>query len=355
MPPDQGPADPKSARVTPPGPVTPSPVPRWFPPPRPIASRKAPLFATTPPAVFPVILGMLGLGLALRRACQGLDLGGGALAGLVEAALGALFALWLFAVLALKVKLWRRPGVLLEDLRPLPGRAGMAAATMSGMAAAGVLIPYAPGAALVLVLVALLAHGLLALLVIWVMRAQGAEGAEVNPTWHLSFVGFIVAAPVLAQLGWSGAATAILWPTLAVALGIWALSLLQLLRRIPPAPLRAMLAIHLSPAALCSTTAALVGDAFLAQLLAALAILIALALLASARWVLQAGFSPIWGALTFPMATFCTALMLQGGAVFTLGAALAVVALPAVGLIGWKVLKLWPNGRLAALTNAATA
>lgn len=343
------PSKPDMPRLTPPGAA-----PRWFPPPK-FPPRKARGFAATPPAVFPVILGMLGLGLALRRACQGLDLGGGLTPGLVEAALGALFGLWLFAVLALKIKLLRRPGVLLEDLRPLPGRAGMAAATMSGMAAAGVMIPYAPQLAAVLAFAALLAHGILAVVLVMVMLRQGPEGLVPNPAWHLSFVGFIVAAPVLTQLGWTASATVILWLTLPLALVIWALSLVQLIRRIPPAPLRPLLAIHPSAAALLSTTAALLGHDLLAQALLALASALVLAMIAGARWMLQSGFTPLWGALTFPLATFCTALLLQGGAVETLGAGLTVLAIPLVGLIGWKVLKLWPQGRLAALTNAAEA
>ncbi|MBL9056147.1 MAG: hypothetical protein JNJ84_07720, partial [Rhodobacteraceae bacterium] len=65
--------------------------PKSFPPPE-FPPRRPALFARTPPAVFPVILGLLGLGLALRRALAALQLPG----GLVEAALGALLVLWAF-------------------------------------------------------------------------------------------------------------------------------------------------------------------------------------------------------------------------------------------------------------------
>ena len=124
--------------------------PKAFPPPE-FPPRRAAAFARTPPAVFPVILGLLGLGLALRQALAALQLPG----GLVEAALGALLVLWAFGWLALAVKVARRPGVLAEDMRVLPGRAGLAAASMSGMAAASVLLPYAPGVALAVALAAL--------------------------------------------------------------------------------------------------------------------------------------------------------------------------------------------------------
>ena len=59
------------------------------------------------------------------------------------------------AITALFAKILRRVGVLVEDLRVLPGRSGLSAATMSGMAAGAVLVPYAPGLALGLVVAAL--------------------------------------------------------------------------------------------------------------------------------------------------------------------------------------------------------
>ena len=76
-----------------------------------------------PPAVFPVIMGAVGLGLALRRGLEAFGLP----SGLAEMFLGVSVALWLFAATGYAVKLMRRPSVLLDDLRVLPGRAGIAA------------------------------------------------------------------------------------------------------------------------------------------------------------------------------------------------------------------------------------
>ena len=42
-------------------------------------------------------------------------------------------------------------------------------------------------------------------------------------------------------------ASALLWATLPIAALIWGISLAQLIGRIPPAPLRPLLAIHLAP------------------------------------------------------------------------------------------------------------
>ena len=78
--------------------------PPQFPPPQ-FPQRKPKLFATTPPALFPVLLGLLGLGLALRKAAS--------VTGLpeapVEAVLGALIGLWGFAAIALTVKVSAAP------------------------------------------------------------------------------------------------------------------------------------------------------------------------------------------------------------------------------------------------------
>lgn len=323
--------------------------PPRFPPPQ-FPMRKPKLFATTPPALFLVLLGLLGLGLALRKAAHVTGLPGEP----VEALLGALLGLWVFAVLALKVKVIRRPMVLLEDMRPLPGRAGLAAAAMSGMAVSAVLAPYAPRVALVLVLASLVAHAVLAGLLILVL-AREPEGKTVNPTWHLSFVGFIVAAPVLLQLGWPGLAKVIFALTFMAALGIGLLSAVQLTRRVPPAPLRPMLALHLFAASLLATAASLIGQDLLALVLALPAALILAALVASARWLLASGFTPLWGALTFPLSACATAFLTLGGSFTAPGLILTLASLALIPPIAWQVLRLWPGGRLAAHTNAAEA
>ena len=317
--------------------------------------RKPKLFARTPPAIFPSILGLLGLGLAARKGVAVLGMQDSALGGMVEAALGALTFLWLFALVALTAKVIRRFGVIFEDLKVLPGRAGLATSTMSGMAAAAVLVPYAPALALVLVLASLLAHGIVAVLLIVTLQGMAPEARAVNPTWHLSFVGFIVGAAPLAMLGQTGLAAVVFWSALATALVIWALSLRQALHMLPPPPLRPFLAIHLAPAALLSLGAAAIGLADLSLALAALGMVIFLALLSAARWITAAGFSPVWGSFTFPLASFANALLTQGGSWEWPGMVVLTLALGIVPAIAWNVLKLWPGNRLAGKTNAAEA
>lgn len=330
--------------------MTVEPRPKRYPPPE-FPPRQPALFARTPPAVFPVILGLLGLAAALRLGLgrMGWDMGpGDLLAGLVV-------PLWAFAALAYAVKVARRPRVVVEDLRVLPGRSGLAAMTMGGMASAGLVAAYSTTAAAVLLVTALAGHAVLAVLLVRLLLSLPPEARAVNPTLHLSLVGFIVgAAPALA-LGWGGLAAALFWMALPVALAIWSLSALQFARLVPPPPLRPLLSIHLAPAALLATVAGLLGMQGLAMVFLGLGSGYALVLLASGRWVTAAGPSALWGAFTFPLAALATAMLVAGGVWLWPGLALAAVGLGVIPAIAWWVLKRWPGGKLAAVTNAAEA
>lgn len=324
------------------------PRPKIYPPPQ-FPPGKAARFARMPPAVFPAILGLFGLGLALRRGLEAAGLPGGA----GEAVLGAVAGLWAFAVFAYGAKMARRGSVILDDLKVLPGRMGLAAATMGGMALAAALAPFAPGAARAVLAGALLAHLGLALLTIRILRALPPEGRGVNPGWHLSFVGFIVGGLAAPGVGWPLLAVVLFWGCGAVAVVIWVLSAAQFARRIPPAPLRPLLAVHLAPASLLATVGALAGVPVLPWVAVGLGGVVLLALVMSARWVLEAGFSAMWAAFTFPLAAYASALFVTGFEVA--GMAVLVVALAVVPVIAWRVLTLWGSGQLAARTNAAEA
>lgn len=322
--------------------------PKIYPPPE-FPPRQPARFARTPPAVFPVILGLFGLGLALRR---GLD-AAGLPVGLADAVLGAVALLWAYAVFAYGAKMARRVSVVLDDLKVLPGRMGLAAMTMGGMALAAALAPFAVGLAQAVLVVALLAHLILAAVTIWVLVRLPAEARVVNPGWHLSFVGFIVGGIAAPWVGWPGLAVVLVWTTGAVALVIWGASAVQLLRRIPPAPLRPLLAIHLAPASLLATVGAGVGVPVLPMVALALGAVILSALVISARWVLEAGFTAMWGALTFPLVAYASALFALG--LDLPGMGVLVVALGVVPVIAWRVITMWGSGQLAARTNAAEA
>jgi tellurite resistance protein len=329
---------------------------RTIPPPRLKTEPHPGLFRRTPPAVFPPILGLFGLGIAWRPG-QGAF---GVPAAPVEGFLGAVTLIFLFALLAYGVKVILRPRVLTEDFRVLPGRGGLAALTMCLMMLAAVLVPYAPGVAAWLLAGGVVLHAFVAIAALRLYFGGPEETRQVTPIMHLTFVGFIVAPLAAVPLGMALMSSLILWYCLAAAILIWAAGLRPLLARTAPAPLRPLQAIHLAPAALTGTAAHLLGLATLGTALAVLATFLFALLVLRARWLTEAGFSGFWSAFTFPLAAyagvlFLTAQSLGSGPVRTLAGLVLIAATLIIPPIAFKVMQLWAKGTLAQKTNAATA
>ena len=335
----------------------PTPPPRFSSPPPP-APRPG-LWRRTPPAIFPAVLGLLGLGLAWRQGAVAYLLPPGP----VEAALGASLLTYLFCLVAYGAKIMRRPCVLIDEVQTLPGRAGIAALSISMMLSAAVLWPHAPGPGRVVLFAALGLHGVFAAVIVGQVVRAPAEQRPVTPLWHLHFVGFIVGGLAAEPMGMERLAANLLAATLPVAAAIWAISAWQFLRRVPPAPLRPLLAIHLAPASLFASVAAVLGLPGVAFGFAVLSVVIFVVLVASVRWLCAAGFSPFWGAFTFPIAAFAGAMMLQATPTVLIdmmgfdpaapfwrlfGALALVLATGAVPWIVFRVLREWARGTLAA-------
>jgi len=316
----------------------------------------APRWRKTPPALFPPVLGLFGLTMAWLRAPELFAVP----AAIGQILAGAMVLFYLYAGGHYVAKLAARPAVVAEDLKTLPGRAGLAALTMSGMLLAAVLAPYAAGLAKVVLVLAAAGHAAVLALVIAGLLAAPAEGRKVTPVFHLTFVGLIVSAIPAVQLGWHGYAEIIFWVTLAAAVVIWALSALQFARETPPPPLRPLLAIHLAPASLMGTVAYLLQKPDLGFAFGLFALALFVALLVSILWITKAGFTPFWGAFTFPLAAFSSLMMIAAGAgygeLYRIIGGLALIA--ATFFIPWvalKVTQMWLKGGLAAKTNAAVA
>ncbi|MGY6696305.1 MAG: SLAC1 family transporter [Roseinatronobacter sp.] len=323
------------------------------PMPPPLRLPKPGLWRNTPPAVFPPVLGLFGLGLGWRAAASSY----GITPAIGDLILGATTLLFLFTLLAYGIKFLRRPRVLLEDMQVLPGRAGLAAASLSLMLLAASLAPLMPDLALGLVIIAFGAHVAIVLLFLHVLRLGPPEARNVSPVFHLTFVGFIVAGVPAVALGLDDAARALVWATLLPAGVIWGVSLRQFLKKAPPPPLRPLLTIHLAPACLLGIVAH--GSGMPASTaFSAVAVILFVVFLASVRWLTVVGFSALWGAFTFPVAAFATAMVTVSGGqgaigLFAVGAlVLATLVVPA---ITFRVFKLWAEGKLAAKTNSAEA
>jgi len=320
------------------------------------ARRKAPRWRRTPPAIFPPILGLWGLATGWSRTPDAF----GMPAGIGQILMGAMVLLFLYTGGTYLAKIIARPGVVVEDLKVLPGRAGLAALTMSTMFLGMAFIPYWPPLAKVILAIGIAGHAIVLALVIRNLLKGPAEGRVVTPVFHLTFVGFIVSPLGALQLGWITYSQIVFWATFAMALAIWAASAVQFARQSVPAPLRPLMAIHLAPASLLGLVAMNLGMGGLGLGLGLFAIVILAALLIGGRWITAAGFSPFWGAFTFPLASFASLMMVLGaagyGEIFRYLGGIALVA--ATFFIPWiasKVLQLWIKGVLAEKTNSATA
>lgn len=312
------------------------------------------LWRSTPPAVFPPIMGLFGLGLAWRRA-EGAFGTPSAIADLV---LGVVSLCFLFFVVSYAGKFIFRPRVLLEDLRVLPGMAGLSAMSLSAMLMAAGVSPFAPVAAAATLIGALVVHLAIAGLALWQLLAGPAEGRVVSPVWHLVFVGFIIAPLAALPLEFDGLALLCFLATMPVAAAIYVMSAVQAVRRETPAPLRPLLAIHLAPLSLFGTVAALMGYQSIALGFAVVATALTALLLGRLRSLLAAGFSPFWGAFTFPLAAYASLLLLiedQGDVATIAGGLVLAAATLAIPLIAARVLRVWSTGMLAARTNSAVA
>ncbi|MBZ4023011.1 hypothetical protein CKO11_11125 [Rhodobacter sp. TJ_12] len=309
------------------------------------------LWRRTPPAIFPPTLGLLGLALAWRKGAAAFDLP----AAVPDILIGAVTLFSLFALVAYLGKVIRRPAVALEDLKILPGRAGLAAAVLCLYLLAAALAPYGLALARGLFAAGIGAHLLLTAALLYSFFTGPPEQRRVTPAWHLSFSGWIVAAMAATGLGLSSVATGLFWLALVIAVAIWTVSLQQFARESVPAPLRPLLAIHLAPAAVIGTTAAGLGGSAIAQVFALLSAALLAVFVLRAPWLLKAGFSPFWGALTFPMAATASLWLSLGGLWRLPGAAMLVAATLAIVPIALRIFKMWAKGDLAAKTGAALA
>lgn len=318
-------------------------------------ARRLPLWRTTPPAVFPVALGFMGLGLAARNAASATGLPH----EIGDLLLGAATAFYMFFLALYLVKVAARPAVLLEDMKTPPARGGIAALAMAMILLAAALLPFG----LHVPEVWITGIVLLFVQVIVVLRAILAEAPQTrsfSPFQYMTFVGPVVAPVAGIPLGF---ATASFWLAMFALVTFTIITVgygRKLIKIRPPVPLRPSLAIALAPVSLFGLTFGMLDmeAAFLAAY--GLAWLLALALLVCGPWMTQGGWTPVWGAFTFPVATFTNlqVLALAKGmgtlALVGIWAGLAV-GTPLILFILYRTGMAWITGELAKKSGAATA
>ncbi|WP_434286947.1 tellurium resistance protein [Celeribacter sp. SCSIO 80788] len=323
--------------------------------PKPFNAAPKGLWRATPPAIFPPIMGLMGLGLAWRNAAKVIP---GAPAWIGEMLLGAFSLLYLFALLTYFAKMARRPSVIAEDLRILPGRAGLAAGADTGFLFAAALVPYSAGLAKTVLVLSLIALTVVAILTLRSFAIGPAEQRRVTPAWHLAFVGYILAPLSAVPLGWIGLSQFIYMTTLPIALAIWLISVLQALKADVPAPLRPLLAIHIAPLSLFGIVSVLLGYNSAAAGFGLIAITLLVIGILGTPYLIKAGFSALWGAFTFPLAAFANLMFavasVSPGAFRLIGGLELVGATLIIVYIASKIMQIWMRGKLSKATNAAT-
>ena len=316
---------------------------------------RQPLWRSTPPAIFPVILGLVGL----VHAWHGIGRAFGLPAAFGDILLGITVALLAVFTLSYVAKLIARPGVLMDDLKSPPGRAGLSAISMSFIVLSVGLLPFGEMVRYVWWF-GIILHLAIVTFVVKAISKAPPEGRSVTPFQLLPFVGLSTTPLAGVALGYVLLSQILTY----ISLTAFAVILFQLvgkfMRTRPPEPLRPPFAIILAPLSLFGMAFGQFGPeiAFTAFYIAVWAY--GIALLVFAKWLTKAGFTPMWGSFTFPAATFTNInIMAIGkgfGVVATTGTiAGGLIATVLIFFIAYKAFKMWASRKLAQKTGAAVA
>lgn len=315
---------------------------------------KTPLWRSTPPAIFPVCLGFMGLGLAWRNAAGVLPIPH----EVGDLLLGLSTSFFVYFLVFYLLKLAARPSVLFEDMKVPPARAGVAALAMSTMLLAAALLPFNISVPQVWWTGVVMQIGASAI-VIHAIWKEPAEVRTFTPFMYLTFVGPIVGPVAGIPLGYVTEsiilALAALVPFIIITIGYT----LKLIRVRPPHPLRPSLAIFLAPISLFALCFGMLDVNWAFWLFFYFGWAVAPVLLVLGPWMTEGGWTPIWAALTFPITAFANVQVLafqKGSTVLAplgLWAALSV-GTPLILFVVYRSIMAWVTGELAKKSGAAT-
>lgn len=313
----------------------------------------APLWRRAPPAIFPVCLGLLGLGLGWRNASDVLPIAH----EIGDILLGMASAYFVFFLAFYLRKLMARPSVLFDDMKSAPARAGIAAAAMSMMLLAAALLPFGISVPQVWWAGVILQIGA-SIVVCYAIWKDTPEHRHFTPYQYLTFVGPVVGPIAGIPLGY-------VWESIALTLAALVAHLIittgygrTLIRARPPLMLRPSLAIFLAPNCLFALSFGLLGIDWAFNLFYWIANIVALVLLLMSFWLVRGGWSPVWAAFTFPIAAFVNVQVMavaKGAgflAVFGVYAGLAI-GTPLIGYVAYRFTLSFVTGELAKKSGAA--
>lgn len=313
------------------------------------------LWRHTPPAIFPIALGFMGLALGWHNASDVLPIPH----EIGDMMVGISTAYFLFFAILYVAKILARPVVVLEDMKTPQARAGVAAFPMTIMLLAAALLLLGVQVPLVWwtgVGFYFVVNGL----VLYLIITGPSEARKFSPFQYLAFVGLIVAPIAGIPLGFVTESFLLVMAAMITYIAITMGYGYKLTKVRPPVPHRASVAIVLAPTSLFALAFGGLGIDWAFELFYWMAVAIAVALLAFSRWLTEGGFNPVWGSLTFPVATFINlnvyAIGEGMGLVATTGMiASLIIGTPLIFYIVWKASNLWIRGDLAKITSAAVA
>lgn len=315
-----------------------------------------PLWRQTPPAAFPVCLGFMSLALGWRNAADlmpGISEDVGSL--LLAASTG--YFLWFLAFYLRK--LIARPAVLMEDMHTPPARAGIAALAMSMMILAAALLPFGVSVPLVWwtgVVLQIIASAI----VLQALWREPAENRHFSTFQYLTFVGPVVGPIAGVPLGYVWQSQLLVMGAL-IAYVIVTIGILVTLRRNPiPAPLRPSVMIFLAPVCMFALGFGMLGNEQAFTVFYWAGSVMALGLLVLVPWMIRGGYTPVWGAFTFPIAAFLNVQVMAvskgHGFWAEIGVyAAMVIGTPVVLYLVYRTVMEWVTGDLARKSKAATA
>lgn len=313
------------------------------------------LWRSTPPAVFPLCLGVLGMGLAWRRAALVFSVP--SVIGAVVLILGTVMTL--FFAISYARKFLARPGILMEDLSVVTARGALPALPMALMLIAAGLAPFGTLAAQLFWFPGLILQFVMLAAVLLAYFRSNLERRATNPLLFLPFCGFLVAPLAGSRLGYDALTSAIFTACLPVYFVILAGSIKNAMMEPIAHSQRAAQVVHLAPISLFGLIAAMLGHSAEFTVCVFLSGMLALILLMWSGWISEAGWRPVWGALTFPVAAFTNLQLVAANRdfgvvsdVMALGG--LVVGSALTGLVAVRMLQSWIRGELAEQSMAAS-